>query len=853
MAVAGRAELERIAAEHGVRVVSNAIRIRCPVHLGKTKSLTIKVFGDGFLLAKCWGGGCDRLDVNKALGIGVSKDPPPRCGVGGCRSGLDSRAAVYENPTVEGGRICSHREDVLAGLDCWRPDCHSAEPHKHVWGRGAHSGALLLAWGADGPDSAAVLVEGEKAASMLAGHTETEPYTAFSWRGGAGSVSAGDWSVLEGRRVVVWPDADAEGRVAGDVAVLKSFGSGALDVRLVDVSGLGDKQDAADLDAAAAIRLLKSAVPQARPAPPTPANGATPTPDHRYPMHTTGFDLNKDLGLVWREMLARNATPDGHHVYRRAATPVVVASWQDGPERRAKVEDLDGETVLLESSRAVFWHSLSGGSPSPAIPPKRLGGLLLKTSPDTLPELDRAVQWPLLTPTGFVQRSGYDADSKAYLQLPLSLDCDMPIAAALSVWDELVCDFPFEEQSDRAAALACAITPLVRPVAPLAPLACFLKPESQTGATLLALVTASICEGAPPPIRPPLSWDRDESAKQLTTYTNESLCWVLIDNQEKLDNPGLASMLTAQAFAGRKLGTNESLEVSNSRFQVMVTSNNLSMTKELMNRVYAIRLDARVPNPGDRTGFVHADLLAYARENRVRLLGALSSLVKAWDLAGRPAGPSIQSLGGFAGWRDAVSGILHHAGVGSFLANISDVRSRVQGDHLDGQAFVSSWFETYQNSHVGVKELHAVALPEDGEPLLRLRGADRVGPQGQKVRLGEWLVRNSRRRFYGPEGTLLKISPAGTHKRARQYELITETTSPHVQPKAQNTPPPETRGCPICGRNVDDALKDEFGQCLNLDDCERTRAENESNDQTRTRLESEESQPGLELPANRTH
>ena len=856
MPVAGRAQLERIAAEHGVRVVSDGIRIRCPIHQGKSPSLTIKLFRDGFLLAKCWGGGCDRIDLDKVLGIGVSKDPPPRCGVGGCRSGLDSRVAVYHNPKVAGEEICSHRVDFVSGSDCWYDDCANPQPHKHLWGKGTHSGALLLAWGEDDPASEVVLVEGEKAADVLAGHVMNEPYCPHTWRGGAESVCVGDWAALAGRKVIIWPDADDSGRVAGARAVQKAFDAGALQVRLVCVQGLPDKADAADVDAAASLSLLRAAQPESRPHPTTPAqsNGAIARPDTRSPMSAREIDIASDVQRAWAHLLDKNTARDGHFIYRRRNRPIVIGGWQAGLERKVRIEDLDSEGLLLRTSRVIFWNTQSGDSVRAALPPSRFGILMLKDVPDALPELDRAVQWPLLTPTGFIERDGYNSDVQVYMQCPPGLNCDMSIDDALGAWGDLIVDFPFEAESDRAAALAAALSPLIRPVAPLAPLVAYLKPESGTGATLLATVSASIIEGEPPPTRPPLTTDHDESLKALLTYASEAVCFILLDNQQQLDHPGLAAMLTTREFSGRRLGTNESLEVSNSRYQIMVTANNLSMTKELMNRTFAIRLDAQVPNPSSRTGFVHADLVQFARENRVFLLSALGSLVKAWHVAGRPPGPANQSLGAFSSWRDVMCGILHHAGIRGFLKNLDSVRSRAQDGHLDGQSFVSAWHDTFETNSVGTRELHGVALPVDGEPLLKLRGADRVGLQGQKIRLGDWLAQNARRRFYGPDGSYLSINPAGSYRRAKQYRLEVEMpppAPPPVRPEAQADPPPETRECPVCGRDVGDAQKDEFGQCLDLSDCERTRAENESN--TQTRFESEASQPSLEVPANRTH
>ena len=64
------------------------------------------------------------------------------------------------------------------------------------------------------PDAWVLLVEGEKAAD--AAQRLMPHMVATTWAGGSKAVSIADWSVLEGRKVLIWPDHDEPGIKAAD-------------------------------------------------------------------------------------------------------------------------------------------------------------------------------------------------------------------------------------------------------------------------------------------------------------------------------------------------------------------------------------------------------------------------------------------------------------------------------------------------------------------------------------------------------------------------------------------------------------------------------------------------------------
>ena len=81
------------------------------------------------------------------------------------------------------------------------------------------------------PEKTVLIVEGEKSADAGAKLFSGEVIT-VSWLGGSGGVKNTDWSVLNGRNVVVWPDNDIAGfKAAGELCVsLRKVGVGSLKV-----------------------------------------------------------------------------------------------------------------------------------------------------------------------------------------------------------------------------------------------------------------------------------------------------------------------------------------------------------------------------------------------------------------------------------------------------------------------------------------------------------------------------------------------------------------------------------------------------------------------------------------------
>ena len=181
---------------------------------------------------------------------------------------------------------------------------------------------------------------------------------------------------------------------------------------------------------------------------------------------------------------------------------------------------------------------------------------------------------------------------------------------------ELLGDFPFVSDAERAHALALLLLPLVRGLVDgPTPMHVIDKPAPGTGGSLLAELvvlvatgrrSASMTEGR----------DEDEWRKRVTAKLLGSPPVFHLDNiRRPLDSAALASALTASSWGDRLLGQSTTVEVPITCTWI-ATGNNIALSAEMTRRSVRIRIDARTDRPWLRSGFRHADIRKWARERR---------------------------------------------------------------------------------------------------------------------------------------------------------------------------------------------------------------------------------------------
>ncbi|GAG17382.1 unnamed protein product, partial [marine sediment metagenome] len=224
------------------------------------------------------------------------------------------------------------------------------------------------------------------------------------------------------------------------------------------------------------------------------------------------------------------------------------------------------------------------------------------------------------------------------------------------LWCELMGDFPFIGDAEKAHAMALALQPFARDLIDgCTPLYLFEKPAPGTGATLLVSEIVFIATG-----RPLLAMtegrDEDEWRKRLTAKLRTGAGHIVIDNLgNRLDSPALSAAITASVWEDRILGRSETVKIP-IRCCWMATGNNPAVSSEIARRTVRVRLDAKIDRPWERTSFRHPNLHGWVQENRSQLVWAALVLIQAWIDQGKPEGDTI--LGGYEAWARVLGGIL---------------------------------------------------------------------------------------------------------------------------------------------------------------------------------------------------
>jgi hypothetical protein len=483
-------------------------------------------------------------------------------------------------------------------------------------------------------------------------------------------------------------------------------------------------------------------------------------------------DLEAATPLASSALARRNDPPS---LFQYGDAPVRVSPTTTEP---AKLEPVGRLQLKYELARAACWFRTKKGQREPALPPSHIVSDLLGAPTFGWPFLRRLTAIPSLTAAGrLLTAPGYDASSQLYYapasELPISVPAsptrqDIDAAVAL-LRDDLLRDFPFADESDRAHAVSCLLLGFVRDhiVGPT-PLHIIEKPTPGTGATLLLEVVTRILTGRSAPLMTEASTD-EEFRKRITARLVESPDVFAIDNvRGKLQSGALAAAVTSSMWSDRILGLSRTIQIP-VHCTWIVTANNPTLSEEIARRAVRIRMDAKVDRPWLRTGFLHPDLRAFVTDNRAKLVSAALTLCRAWFDAGTPAGHA--SLGMFENWARVIGGILQVAGVPGFLENSDALYETADVEGQEIRALLGRWWEVHRGNPVGVAEIFGLVNPAIGDALDLALGDG--GERSQRTRLGKRL-NQIRDRQYGP----YRLEKAGTRQGAQLWRLRQDSETP---------------------------------------------------------------------------
>ena len=459
-------------------------------------------------------------------------------------------------------------------------------------------------------------------------------------------------------------------------------------------------------------------------------------------------------------------------------------------EGRAIVAEV-GETEITERlAGAARWLRETKNGIKNAGPTRTVSGVVrarLIRRRDQFPPLRGVTESPLLRADGsIVSQPGYDPSTRLYYLAPEPLDLSgvplepssTEIEGALSLINEMIADFPFASEADRATAIACYLTLIMREaIAGCVPAFLLDGPVAGTGKGLLADAnTAAATGGLGAKTTAPDARGDDEWRKRITAMLLEGRAVCVLDNVEQpIGSAALAAALTTEVWSDRILGSTRMVNIGN-RATWLITGNNLRVRGDLPRRCVWCRLDAKLARPWTRTEFRHPALVKWVRENRAELLAAGFTLGRAWFAADRPApGPEVPLLGSFEAWRHVIGGTLRVAGVKEFLGNLDRLYATIDDDAPAWTAFLSAWDEAYGDSPITVAELIADldrddrrdlrdALPDDLATAL-----DAESEGSRRKRFGKGLARKKESRFVVNDetGATLRMVQDDTQTRSK--------------------------------------------------------------------------------------
>ena len=318
-----------------------------------------------------------------------------------------------------------------------------------------------------------------------------------------------------------------------------------------------------------------------------------------------------------------------------------------GTDVHTRIEALGDTAMYGILARSANWHNVTEEAVT-AAPPSRDTARDMLVNPDPgLPPLDSVVRTPTFGKDAMlITTPGYHRSDALWMFPDDSLDIPEvstnpsreQIACARSLLvDELLVDFPFVKESDRAHAIAAILLPFLRRmIAGLAPIHLIEAPTQGSGKGLLASLITIVSTGLAAEGRT-VPENEDEVRKMITAELVTGRPIILLDNlSEKrvLESSALASVVTVPYWTDRLLGESEMLHLRNNALWLM-TGNNPRLSAELGRRCVRLRIDPRIDMPWLRGGFRHPLITEWAQENRSALVHAALTLIQAWIAAGK--------------------------------------------------------------------------------------------------------------------------------------------------------------------------------------------------------------------------
>ena len=318
--------------------------------------------------------------------------------------------------------------------------------------------------------------------------------------------------------------------------------------------------------------------------------------------------------------------------------------------------------------------------------------------------------------------------------------------AALTLLEDLLTEFHFVGDSDKAAALAAIFTAVVRPTLAYAPGFHVRAPLMGSGKTYLCeLIGAFAGPGGNAKVSYPTT--SEEATKVILSLLLTSPAVIEFDDMDTdwIPHGTIKRMLTSEHITDRILGVSKTATVS-TRTLFLGSGNNVGPIRDLLRRVLTIHIDARCATPA--TMSYKGSPVDKVRQNRGLYVAAVLTIVQAWRAAGSPraAVDNVVTFGGaWSAYCRHPLMWLGHADPATAL--LEQIRHDPDSDALSG--LMTEWHAAFGSTPTTVRKAVEIGLRDHPHLIDAMREFpvdDRDGINRSKL---GWLLKKNANRIVG--------------------------------------------------------------------------------------------------------
>ncbi len=377
---------------------------------------------------------------------------------------------------------------------------------------------------------------------------------------------------------------------------------------------------------------------------------------NRYRIAELAENLNVPLSVAKNKSLISVVNGELHRVVAAAERVLVlrgrhyqyggliVSIFTDPATGNPTIKETRLAALTKELSQATAWEKFNAklGGYVTCDPPTRHVSILADAQHyEHLPALEGLARQPYfrISDGVLVTQSGYDPvskifgvfDSKQFVMSEPTLEAAME---ALSMLVDLLSEFHFVNDTDRAAALSAFFTAATRSSYDYAPGYHARAAVFGSGKSYLCEVIGCFTgpSGTEKVSYPKTS---EEATKVILALLLKSPAGIEFDDMDTdwLPHGVINRMMTSTKITDRILGVSKTATVS-TRTLILGSGNNVGPIRDLLRRVLTIHIDARCANPAMLT--YKKRPAEMVRKNRGQYVAAVLTIILAWRAAGSP-------------------------------------------------------------------------------------------------------------------------------------------------------------------------------------------------------------------------